>query len=66
VFNLLIGIITPPTGIGVFTISAVTGVSVDGVFRATLPFYVTMFLTLAAVTLVPAISLWLPSVLMGD
>jgi tripartite ATP-independent transporter DctM subunit len=66
VFNLLIGIITPPTGIGVFTISAVTGVGVDGVFRATLPFYVTMFLVLAAIALVPPISLWLPGVLMGD
>jgi len=64
VFNLLIGIITPPTGIGVFTIAAVTGVRVDGVFRATLPFYITMLVVLGLVSLVPAISLWLPSVLM--
>jgi tripartite ATP-independent transporter DctM subunit len=66
VFNLLIGIITPPTGMGVFTMSAVTGISADKVFRATLPFYVPMLLVLVSLSLFPALSLWLPRVLMGD
>jgi tripartite ATP-independent transporter DctM subunit len=66
VFNLLIGIITPPTGMGVFTISAVTGISADRVFRATFPFYVPMLVVLLSLSLFPALSLWLPSVLLAD
>jgi len=65
VFNLLIGIVTPPVGIGIFTISAVTGVRPEAVIRATLPFYVSLFISLILLTLVPSISLWLPRALMG-
>lgn len=66
VFNLLIGIITPPSGIGVFTICAVTGLSPDKVFRDTLPFYLAMLGVLAAITFLPALSLWLPGVLISQ
>jgi tripartite ATP-independent transporter DctM subunit len=65
VFNLLVGIITPPSGIGIFTICAVTGLSPDRVFRETFPFYVAMVGVLALITFVPVLSLWLPGLLIS-
>ena len=43
--------------------SAVAKVPMEKVVKATLPFYVCMIITLLLITFVPAISMWLPSVL---
>lgn len=39
-------------------------VSIEATVKAMLPFYVALFLVLMAVTYIPAISLWLPSVVL--
>ena len=64
VFNLLIGIITPPMGIGLFIMSNITGLRVEQVTRASLPFMVPLLVVLLIITFVPEISLWIPRVLM--
>jgi TRAP-type C4-dicarboxylate transport system permease large subunit len=63
--NLIIGIIHPPMGIGLFAVSAVTKLSVETVTRATLPYLVPLLFALLVITFVPQVSLWLPDLLMG-
>ena len=65
VFNLLIGIITPPMGVGLFVVSNFTGVSVGRITLACLPFLVPLLLTLLVITFVPALSLFLPELFLG-
>ncbi|WP_252271910.1 TRAP transporter large permease [Pseudomonas subflava] len=62
--NLGIGLITPPVGAVLFVGSAVGKVSIETTVKALLPFYVALFMVLMAVTYIPAISLWLPSVVL--
>lgn len=58
--NLGIGLITPPVGAVLFVGSAVGKVSIESTVKALLPFYAVLFLVLMLVTYVPALSLWLP------
>ena len=57
-----IGLITPPFGIVVFTMSATLGeqVTIESLFRAALPFVVMMLAVLALLVAVPGLSTWLP------
>lgn len=63
--NLIIGIVHPPMGIGLFVMSSVTRVSMESMTRATLPFLVPLLLSLVVITYVPEISLWLPDLVFG-
>ena len=65
VFNLCIGICTPPVGSALFVGCAVAKIKIQQVVRPLLPFYGVLILMLALVTLVPQISLLLPGVLLG-
>ncbi|KPB72463.1 TRAP dicarboxylate transporter [Pseudomonas syringae pv. maculicola] len=62
--NLGIGLITPPVGAVLFVGAAVGKVTIEATVKALVPFYVALFLVLMLVTYVPAISLWLPSVVL--
>ncbi|MBA1242290.1 TRAP transporter large permease [Pseudomonas japonica] len=62
--NLGIGLITPPVGAVLFVGAAVGKVTIEATVKALLPFYVVLFMVLMAVTYIPAISLWLPSVVL--
>jgi tripartite ATP-independent transporter DctM subunit len=61
IFNLLLGLVTPPVGLVIFVLSSVTDVPVKDVIRGILPVYVPLLLTLLLLTFVPAISTFLPS-----
>ncbi len=63
--NLSIGLLTPPVGALLFVGSAVGKVSVEKLVRALLPFFGVLLFVLAVVTYVPAVSLWLPGVMLG-
>jgi len=65
ILNLGIGVITPPVGNTLFIGSALSGRSVIQLSKAMLPFYLMMFVALMVVTYVPAISTFLPNLLMG-
>jgi tripartite ATP-independent transporter DctM subunit len=58
--NLGIGLLTPPVGTTLFVGCAIAKVSVDEVMRGIWPFYAVMFAVLMLVTYLPALSLWLP------
>jgi tripartite ATP-independent transporter DctM subunit len=63
IFNLMLGLITPPMGLSLFLVSEIAGVSIQRVLRSLLPYYFPLFATLALITCVPALSLWIPSLL---
>jgi tripartite ATP-independent transporter DctM subunit len=63
VLNLMIGLLTPPVGMSLYMISIIADLPFHRVVRGVLPFLVPLFLSLLAVTLVPAISTWLPNLL---
>jgi TRAP-type C4-dicarboxylate transport system permease large subunit len=63
IFNLMIGLVTPPMGLSLFLISDIAKVPMHAVLRALLPLYVPLMLTLAILTLVPEISLFIPKLI---
>ncbi len=60
--NLGIGLLTPPVGSVLFVGCAIGKVKIEDVMRGIWPFYGVMFAVLMLVTFIPALSLWLPSV----
>jgi len=65
VVNMEIGMITPPVGLNLFVTAGVAQMSVSNVIKAALPWVGIMFMFLIIVTYVPAVSTWLPTMLMG-
>ena len=65
VVNMEIGMITPPVGLNLFVTSGVARMSMLDVVKAAAPWLGIMFLFLIIVTYVPAVSTWLPTLLMG-
>lgn len=63
VFNLMIGLLTPPVGMSLYMVSVVGKVPVEKVVKATIPYYIPLVIALAAVTAFPQISTWLPNLI---
>jgi tripartite ATP-independent transporter DctM subunit len=63
IFNLVIGLLTPPVGLVLFVLSGVTNSSVSAVIKGVLPFFIPMLASLFAISLIPQLSTWLPSIL---
>ena len=63
--NLSIGLLTPPVGALLFVGSAVGKISIETLVKALLPFFGVLLFVLAIVTYVPAVSLWLPALLLS-
>lgn len=65
VLNLMIGTITPPVGVVLYVTAKVAQVPFDRMVRAVLPYLVPLFAVLLLVTLWPALSTFLPALLLG-
>ncbi len=65
VVNMEIGMITPPVGLNLFVASGITGLSLKEVIVASLPMTAILLIGLMLVTYIPAISLWLPTLMYG-
>jgi tripartite ATP-independent transporter DctM subunit len=63
--NLGIGLLTPPVGGVLFVGAAVAKLPIEAVVKALVPFFGAMLLVLGAVTYIPALSLWLPQLLLS-
>lgn len=63
IFNLCIGLCTPPVGSALFVGCSVGEVKIQQLIRPMLPFYFVLLATLLLVTYVPDISLMLPKLL---
>lgn len=60
VLNLMIGMITPPIGLNLFVISAISGVGVIEIFREAIPYFLVLVGVLLLITYWPDLTLWLP------
>lgn len=60
IFNLCIGIATPPVGTALFVGCSVSGAKIESVIKSILPFCAVLIVTLLLITFVPEISLALP------
>ncbi len=56
VFNLMIGMITPPVGMSIYMLSPITGLSVDKLFKAVTPYLLALLVALMILTFVPQVS----------
>ena len=65
VFNLMIGLLTPPMGLALFLVADIAKVTIKEVLRAMLPYYVPLLVTLLLITYVPAITTWIPRLAFG-
>lgn len=60
VLNLMIGLLHPPMGLVLFVLARVAGLSFERTTMAILPWLVPLLLSLAVITYVPQLVLWLP------
>lgn len=58
-----IGMITPPFGINAYTMSTISGVPINTVFKGITPFLIADILHVALLLLIPQVSLFLPGIL---
>ena len=65
VITTVIGLITPPVGMCLYGISAVAKLPIEVVFRATLPFFLALVLSVVALVFMPRFVLFLPNLLLG-
>jgi TRAP-type C4-dicarboxylate transport system permease large subunit len=63
--GLLIGIATPPMGIGLYVVSEVARVPFEKVTIAIMPMLIPLIIVLVLITYFPALTLFLPNLVMG-
>jgi tripartite ATP-independent transporter DctM subunit len=63
VFNLMIGLLTPPVGSLIYVSARIARISFTEVIKSLLYFYPVLFIVLIIITFVPELSLWLPGLL---
>ncbi len=61
----MLGLLTPPVGMSLYSVSSISQVSIGTLSRELLPYILGIFAVLLAVTFIPWISLILPRLLMG-
>lgn len=60
VFNVMIGLVTPPYGLLLFVVKRITGAPMSAILRDTAPFLFALLAALLIMTLVPEIVLFVP------
>jgi tripartite ATP-independent transporter DctM subunit len=64
IFNLMLGLITPPVGTVLFTIQKVTNISFSSLVREVAPFYIPLFVVLGIITYFPSVVMFLPNLVL--
>ena len=65
VFNLMLGLLTPPLGLSLFMASDISDTKVSAIITELKPYYVILVLALLLITFVPAVSLTIPDAVLG-
>lgn len=65
VVNTEIGLLTPPVGMNLFIVKAISGEPMSDVVKGALPYTLLLLMMLIILIIFPQISLWLPDFLMG-
>ncbi|MAQ83655.1 MAG: ABC transporter permease [Maritimibacter sp.] len=63
VLNLMLGLLTPPVGMVLYVLSRIAKIPFERAVVGTAPFLVPLVLVLLLITYVPAITLWLPTLI---
>ena len=63
VLNLMIGLLTPPVGLVLFVMARISQLSIERTIAAVMPWFLPLLLSLALITYVPELTLWLPRML---
>lgn len=63
VVNGAIGMYTPPFGLNLFVATGISTVSISRIIKGVVPFIILSLITMALVTYIPMISLWLPQMM---
>ncbi len=63
--NLMVGLLTPPVGMVMYVVCAISRTSIGEFTRELPPFLIALVLALLCVTFVPDLVLWLPDLVMG-
>lgn len=63
IFNLELGMLTPPLGLNLFVAAGMTGFPLSRIIKAAMPFIIAMLLLLIIYTYIPFFSTWLPNLL---
>jgi tripartite ATP-independent transporter DctM subunit len=63
IVGLAIGLVTPPVGMCLNVASKICRMDIVSVFRSDAPFIICNVIVLVGITFVPALSLWLPSII---
>lgn len=58
--NLMIGMITPPIGLNLMVLSAITGEDVMRIFRASVPYVCALLAVLLLITYIPQLTMFVP------
>lgn len=61
VVNLSVGLVTPPVGLNLFVASDLAKMSLTALSKAVIPFILVLLISIAVVSGVPQLSLWLPN-----
>lgn len=62
----MVGLLTPPVGMVLFAVSSIAKIGVGRLSRALLPYLAGLSAVLLAVIVFPAVSTWLPNLLLGN
>jgi tripartite ATP-independent transporter DctM subunit len=65
VFNLMIGLLTPPMGLALFLVADIAKVTMKEVLKEMMPYYVPLAATLLLITYIPGLTTWIPRLAMG-
>jgi tripartite ATP-independent transporter DctM subunit len=61
--NMMIGLLTPPVGFSLFMLSTISGHPFNKIVKMVAPWWIPLIITLALVTYIEPITMWLPRVL---
>jgi TRAP-type C4-dicarboxylate transport system permease large subunit len=63
VLNLMLGLLTPPVGMVLYVLARVANIPFEKCVAGTAPFLIPLVAVLLLVTFVPAITMWLPTLI---
>ena len=63
--SLILGIATPPLGIGLFITSRISGAPLEQIVRSVVPYFLPLLIATFTILFVPELSLWLPNLVFG-
>lgn len=63
VFNLMVGMITPPMGMALYIMGAITDVPMKDIISASMRFFFALFIGLMLITYIPILSQFVPQML---